>query len=245
MDKFFRFTGYMGIFILFLLFIWLFVTFMMPKVNIQMPSLSEELPKKLLPVSPVNPVDVGNKLTDTITYTLESSTIDFWVYFDFSKGSVVPDVKDFKSSLNWDIAFRRAKMASNGGGTNKKGRVAIAKLNTADFDSVTSVPDDIIFTQDTKTSPGADPKNINLDKWYSYNFMDHYLKPHKNVYIVKTAEGNYAKMQILDYYCKKGDDRVTGCYTLKYVYQGDGSKSFGNAVSQPLKSQMKKTDIVN
>lgn len=242
MKKLMKFiTPYVGVFVIALLFSWIIFSFMIPKMNIRMSDLADQMPGKLLPLSSVDPAEVGKELTDTIVYTLDSSTIDFWVFFDFSRGSVVSDVSSFKDPKGWDLAFRRAKIASNGGGTNKQGLVAVAKLNTTDFDSVTSVPEEAKFIQDTKLSRGADPKNVNLDKWYSYNFMDHYLKSYKSVFIVKTAEGNYAKMQIINYYCKKGNARLTGCYTIKYVYQGDGSKSFVKEGSEPVNQQLKKT----
>ena len=235
------FTRYAGIFVVVLLFIWIILSFTMPKVNVPMTELAYEKAEESRPLSPINPVEAGEKLTDTIVYTFESSTIDKWVFFDFSRGSVVSDISSFKDPKGWDLAFRRAKIASNGGGVNKMGHVAIAKLNTTDFDSVTSVPEDAKFMKDTRPSTGADPKNASLDKWYSYNFMDHHLTSHKKVFIIKTAEGNYAKMQIINYYCKKGGQRLPGCYTIKYEYQGNGSKSFVKDVSEPMNQQVKKT----
>lgn len=236
-----KFSLYAGLIVLAFLFFGVMALYFMPTMNIQMPDLGDQMPEKLVSLSPVDPAEVGTKLTDTIIYTLDSSTIDNWVFFDFSRGSVVPDVSSFKDPKGWDLAFRRAKIASNGGGTNKSGQVETARLKTTNFDSVTSVPEDIQFIKDIRLSAGADPRNVSLDKWYSYNFMDHRLKSYKNVFIVKTAEGNYAKMQIINYYCKKGEERLTGCYTIKYVYQGDGSKSFIKGVSEPPNQQVKKT----
>ncbi len=239
MNKFFRFFLYINVFVVSAFFLWVMALYFMQKANIQMPELGETTMEKLYTLSEINPIETGQKLTDVTIYTLAAPTIDKWVFFDFSKGSIIPSISDFKDP-NWDIAFRRAKIASNGGGTNKQGQVEIAKLNTTDFDSVSEVPENALFTKDVKLSPGADPKNISIDKWYSYNFMDHNLKSYKNVFIVKTAEGNYAKMQILNYYCKKGKERVSSCYSIKYVYQGDGSKKFGNVTDEPAQ-QMKKT----
>ena len=235
-----RYTLYIGIFVLGIFFLWLLFTFTLPQMDIQTPGFGEEA-EKLLSPSPVTPAEVGTKLTDTIVYTFDSSTLEKWAFFDFSRGSIVSDVSSFKNQKDWDLAFRRAKMASNGGGTNKNGVVAVASLKTTDFDSVTSVPEDAKFVQDTRTSAGADPRNTSLDKWYSYNFFDHNLRSYKNVLIFKTAEGNYAKMQILNYYCKKGEEKLAGCYSIKYVYQGNGSKSFVEDVSKPLNQQVKKT----
>ena len=236
-----KYTLYIGIFVLGIFFLWLLFTFTLTQMDIQTPGFGEKA-EKLLSISPVNPAEIGTKLTDTIVYTFDSSTLEEWAFFDFSRGSIVSDVSSFKDTKGWDLAFRRAKIASNGGGTNKNGIVEVARLKTIDFDSVTSVPEDTNFIKDaTRRSVGADPKNVSLDKWYSYNFFDHNLKSYKNVLIIKTAEGNYAKMQIINYYCKKGEEKLAGCYTIKYVYQGDGRKSFVKDVREPLNQQVKKT----
>jgi hypothetical protein len=237
-----KYTLYIGIFVLAIFFLWLLFTFTLPQTNVQTPGFEEKKAEKLRSISPLNPVEVGAKLTDTITYTFDSSTLESWAFFDFSRGSIVADVSDFKDPKGWDLAFRRAKIASNGGGTNKNGIVGVASLKTTDFDSVTSVPADAKFAKDTRTSAGADPKNVSLDSWYSYNFMDHNLNSYKNVLIIKTAEGNYAKMQIISYYCKKGEEKVKGCYSIKYVYQGNGEKNFVEEVSGSLKQQVKKAE---
>ena len=236
-----KYTLYMGIFVLAIFFLWLLLTFTMPKMDVQTPGFEEQVVKKLHLLSPVNPVEVGSELTDTIVYTFDAATLENWSFFDFSRGSVVSDVENFKDAELWDLAFRRGKIASNGGGTNKNGIVEVASLKTTDFDSVTSVPEGAKYSKDTRTSAGADPKNVNLDNWYSYNFMDHNLKSYKKVLIIKTAEGNYAKMQLISYYCEKDEKKLTGCYTIKYVYQGDGSKSFVKNVSEPQAPQVKKT----
>jgi hypothetical protein len=43
-------------------------------------------------------------------------------------------------------------------------------------------------------------------------------------YAIRTADGKYAKMRLLSYYCDGG--QASGCFTLEYVYQGDGSRRF-------------------
>jgi HmuY protein len=50
------------------------------------------------------------------------------------------------------------------------------------------------------------------------------LHPKPNVYIIRTADGKYAKMRIISYYCDGG--QASGCFTIEYIYQGDGSRRF-------------------
>ncbi len=111
-------------------------------------------------------------------------------------------------------------------GVEGKGQVSVAKLETTDFDSVTKVPENAKFIKNIRPPSVPDSNNANLEKWYKYSFWDHYLKSHKNVFIIKTTEGNYAKMQVINFYCKKKEKRISSCYTIQYVYQGNGSKSF-------------------
>jgi hypothetical protein len=46
------------------------------------------------------------------------------------------------------------------------------------------------------------------------------LTPKPHVWAVRTADGRYAKLEMLGYYCPGAQP---GCPTFRYVYQGDGS----------------------
>lgn len=166
------------------------------------------------------PNEAGTGHIAGITYTLNASSPEKWVYFDFSKGSVV-DVSD-RSSLNWDLGFKRSLIISNGGETNPKGMGGIIELNHARFESVTEAPE-TGYIADIRTSP-EETENPAVKKWYDYSYWSHTLTPKNNIYIIRTADGRYAKMQILKYSC----GRVSGCYTIKYAYQGNGSRKFTN-----------------
>ena len=217
-----------------LVVLWLFFAFVMANSKFLKPDLALELPENLPVLYSVEPAEIGKKLTDTIIYTFEASTIDQWVYFDFSRGSVVSDVSSLENIMNWDIALRRTKIVSNGGDTNEPGKVAVAKMDTTDFDSVLEVPENAKFLKDVKPPNKIDSQNDSFENWHSYKPSYHRIKPFDNVYLIKTAEGNYAKMQILNYYCKDGEEEIKGCYTIKYVYQGNGTKRFVNKTT-PVK----------
>ena len=217
-----------------LVVLWIIFVFVMANSKFLKPDLALELPENLPVLSSVDPAEVGKKITDTIIYTFAASTIDQWVYFDFSRGSVVSDVSSLKDVMNWDIALRMTKIVSNGGDTNEPGKVTIAKLDTSDFDSVLEVPENAKFLKDVKPPNKSDTQNDSFENWYSYKSFSHKIKPFDNVYLIKTAEGSYAKMQILNYYCKDDKEEIKGCYTIKYVYQGDGTKRFENKTT-PVK----------
>jgi len=224
MNKLLKYFIYANVIILVLLVGSNIVAYFIAKKTGKAPGYAGVKTEKLYILSEINPSEVGEILTDTELYTFESQTIDKWVFFDFSRRSVVSDVSSFKDSKNWDLAIRRAKIVSNGGTTGRKGKVEISKLATTNFESVKKVPEDAKFLKDVQFK--SDPANINFEKWYEYDFISHKLKSRKNVFIIKTNEGNYAKMQILNYYCSKDGKKISSCYTIKYVYQGNGSKAF-------------------
>jgi hypothetical protein len=61
---------------------------------------------------------------------------------------------------------------------------------------------------------------VAIASWYRYGFFTHILSPKPHVWAVRTADGRYAKIQIVGYYCP---GPRPGCPTFRYVYQGDGS----------------------
>jgi len=176
------------------------------------------------PLTPPHPLDVGDRLVGPVIYTLDARSLEQWTFFDFSRGSVVDVPHQF--GLGWDLAFQRHKIIANGGATNPKGRGAIVNLGAVDFASVAEAPLDG-YIEDTIAAIRPDrieSENFAIKPWYRYNFLTHLLRPHPNVYAVRTAEGKFAKLRLLSYYCGGGD--TSGCFTLEYVYQGDGSRRF-------------------
>jgi hypothetical protein len=50
------------------------------------------------------------------------------------------------------------------------------------------------------------------------------LSPKPHVWAVRTADGRYAKIQLVSYYCPRSQP---ACLTFRYIYQGDGSRVVG------------------
>ena len=152
------------------------------------------------------PVLVGDSLAGPVTYTLDASAGDVWRRFSFTRTAVVD------SATPWDIAFRRNHIIAAPG-------AGIADLGTVSFDSVREVPADGYIP--TQLGGGRDPVNAGVGKWYGYSMLSHLLTPKGHVYAVRSADGRYAKLEVLAYYC-----RVVGaaCYTFRYAFQGDGSR---------------------
>lgn len=167
-------------------------------------------------VEPVT-IQVENLLNSRVT-TVNASSEKEYVYFNLRSGKVVK-IHD-PSSLEWDLAFRRSKVITNGGASSKLGQAGLIDLGPVEFDTVKEVPtDNYVLDVSTRT----DTENPVILKPYNYNYLTHKLKAKKNVYAARTADSKYAKFQFLDFYC---DNKEVGCITIRFVYQENGSNSF-------------------
>lgn len=173
-------------------------------------------------VTTPNLSEVGDRLTDSIIYTIDARKGDNITYFDFSRGDIV-EIQD-SSSLDWDLGFSRAKVISNSGVTDPKGKGGILNLGNRDFYSLKEAPDEGYIT-DEVSGDVIGSRNEAIDRWFNYKWLTHELTSKGDVYAIRTADGKYAKMRILNYYCK-GD--ISGCITIEYVYQGKGTRDFVN-----------------
>jgi hypothetical protein len=161
-----------------------------------------------VPTAPA-PAEVGQTKDGPRVVTVDASSPAEWRFFDFSRGSVV----DSPGPEDWDIAFRRFHMMVNGGHDFGGGGGAI-DLGEIPFDSVSTVPQAGYLVAER-----GDSINAALARWYDYSFTSHVLEPKPRVYAVRTADGRYAKMEIVGYYCVGAQP---GCPTFRYVYQGEG-----------------------
>jgi hypothetical protein len=89
----------------------------------------------------------------------------------------------------------------------------LANLGAVPFDSVTAAP----VTGFIQSRFARDTTNAATDHWYRYSYFSHLLSPKGDVYVVRTNEGRYAKLQILSYYCP---GPTPGCLTLRHLPLG-------------------------
>lgn len=161
---------------------------------------------------------VNPDLLEARVVMINATSEEQWAYFDFSRGKQV-DIFD-PSSLEWDLAFRRGKIITNGGATNKFGKAGVIDMGEVEFDSIDQMPPGKPVVDDaTRTST----ENPVLVQWYRYNYITHKLTARKNVYAFTTADGKSAKVQFLSFYCA---DKEAGCIQMKYVYQDNGAGDF-------------------
>jgi hypothetical protein len=158
--------------------------------------------------TPPAPREAPRALVGPVLYTVDATAPEAWRHFSFRLGSVVED-----TTQGWDLAFRRyAIIAGPGGG--------ILDLGEVRFDEVRTVP-----TEGYRVNEVAgDPRNPAIAGWYDYGFFSHVLSPKPHVWAVRTADGRYAKLEIVAYYCPGAHP---GCLTFRYVFQGDGTNRVG------------------
>jgi hypothetical protein len=163
--------------------------------------VASSLSKRDIPTYSVTPIDASRPagiwpIHDTVT--VDAFDAKSWRFFDFARGSVTipPDTN------GWDLAFRRYNIiAAN----------AIADVGPTVFSDVVHAPDGGFIVNDV----GRDTVNRAIGRWYTYNFLTHLLEPNGHVYAVRTGDGQYAKLEILSYYCT---GLKPGCVTFRYGY---------------------------
>jgi hypothetical protein len=151
------------------------------------------------------PITVGDSLVGPADYTVDASSNDRWVKFDFSRNSVVDS-----AATEWDLGFHRNHVIAGPG-------AAIRDLGVVAFDSVVEAP-----VEGYRPNSAAQwESNPAVGKWYNYSFISHLLTSARHVYTVRTGDGRYAKVELLNYYCKGVG---TACITFRYAYQGKGPR---------------------
>lgn len=178
-----------------------------------------------------NPVEVSNQAIKT--QIIDARDYSKWVYFSFSKGEVVTiENNQFQENMDWDIAFHRNDIRLNGGhsGNGIAGAQTVAVLDLA---NVTEAPE-TGYKEDTMKSIMVkfqlpvplfeeQPANTEID-WLT---VDTSTPPpvytlHNKVFVIKTANGKYAKLKFKSYL---SDLNQTMVIKFDYVYQADGSRN--------------------
>src|SRR2546421_6032697 len=151
--------------------------------------------------TPPTPREAGAALVGPILYPVAATAPDAGQASSSRRGSVIVG--------QGDLAFRRYSIVAGLG-------AGIRDLGETRFDDVRAVPADGYLANEGR----AEPRNLAIASWYHYGFFSHVLSPKPHVWAVRTAEGRYAKLEIVGYYCPGAQP---GCLTFRYVYQGDGS----------------------
>ena len=164
--------------------------------------------------TPPAPREVGRARIGPVLYTVDATSPSEWCYFSFRLGSVI----DHPGPKDWDLAFRRYQIIANGG-QEFAGQGGIADLGEMELANVKTAP----AAGYRPSEGGTDPRNPAIAGWYDYGYFSHVLTPKRHVWAIRTADGRYAKLELISYYCPRSQP---GCVSFRYVYQGDGSRIF-------------------
>lgn len=142
-------------------------------------------------------------------YTIDATSRQEWVRFSFSQAA---EVQAPPESLDWDIAFRRTDVTTNGGETNPAGSGGATELGMISLPEA-EAPADGFLPDMIDEERGLE--NPALHSWYSYDWMTHVVSSDGHTYGVMTATGETALITFLSYYCEDGS---AGCVTFQYRY---------------------------
>jgi len=164
-----------------------------------------------LPADPTVISGTGQPVPGTNKFTL----------FSFASGKTVANADS--ASAKWDLGFRGTTLIVNGG-TSGPGQGA-ALIQDGIFDELKTAPT-TGYAQDARPNfaiPTGSGKG-----WYNYNPQANLITPIAGkVIFLKTADGKFAKLEILSYYrgapAQPTPTSEARYFTFRYVYQPDGS----------------------
>jgi hypothetical protein len=172
-----------------------------------------------------------NNPVQSQVFEVNATSSTNWKYFSFEKNDTVI-ISDPATSLDWDIAFQRYRIKTNGGisGSGSGSAANSWKKLQEGFDVLKVIPDTTTFTSDQAVQiavqQGYTTYNVNpvLYTWFGMEFGANgtQIIPTDNIYIIKTAKGKYAKVWFRSYYSSYN---VSGYVTFQYAYQPDGTKN--------------------
>lgn len=151
--------------------------------------------------------DVLDQQTTVLQYTIDARSRSNWVYFSFEEGMAIDTTQD---ATDWDLAFRRNDLLTNGGESNPSGLGGAVDLGEVPLADAVA-PGSGFLTDETDEERGLE--NPALHKWYNYNWTTHIITSKNHSYAVRTSSGDVALMTLVSYYCEDGS---SGCVTFQY-----------------------------
>lgn len=165
------------------------------------------------------------------TFVINSTNSAAWKYFSFASDDTIA-VTDPVASSEWDLAFQRYRIRTNGGesggglgsaaNTYQKGQTGFDEMKLVS-DTLTFINDDYV---NIAVQQGYASYVINpiLYTWFTMEMATQgtQIVPSDYIYIVRTGTGKYAKVWFKSYYSTAN---VSGYVTMQYKYQPNGSKN--------------------
>lgn len=127
--------------------------------------------------------------------SVEAPTTGVYVYLSLRTGQIVSPA-DPATSLDWDLAFSRTSVLTNSGESGS-GQGGALLSEAASLLNLAAIPSDPVTT-DTATDSVS--SNALLKDWYDYSGAPtHLITPKARIYVIKTADGRYAKLRFVKY----------------------------------------------
>jgi hypothetical protein len=171
------------------------------------------------------------ELTPSGSQTRPKQTNKF-TFFSFLSGAIVPRADS--ATTKWDIAFRGTTIIVNGGSSGKG--LCKVKIVNGIFDEFVTVSTEGYIADNQVDNKKPSPTSYAIQDeagkgWYNLDPATKLISPiPEKIIVVQTADGRYAKMQILSYYQDSPNPVTTTSrdryYTLRYVYQPNGTVNF-------------------
>ena len=157
---------------------------------------------------------------DTSIVAVNFSTTSPYAFFSFKNNTIVANSDS--ATTKWDFGLRLTTFLVNSN-TSGPGNAGVI-MEDGIFDNITSAPS-TGYAYDTASNKLA----IEDGSWYTYNINTHAFAPIPGkVFIFRTADGHYAKMEILEvtYEPFVGPVPIKIDYKIRFIYQGNNSTSF-------------------
>jgi hypothetical protein len=178
------------------------------------------------PVVPLEAQTVSNLPADPPTGINPNTgqptgTTGKFTFFSFATGEVVANSDS--ATTKWDLGFRSTTLLVNSG-TSGPGQGG-ALIFTGTFDELTEAPAEGYATD---SAPSYAIPTGSGNGWYNYNGATMTITPIPGrIFVIRTADGKYAKIEILSYYkdapATPTSSSQSRYYTFRYMYQPDGS----------------------
>lgn len=187
-------------------------------------------------VVPVSAITVRDLAADTVTglgVDGRPQSAGTTTYYSLVDNKVIASTD--AATTKWDIAFSSTKILVNSGtsGPGLGGAFVFIGL----FDALKTIPADSNFATDNANAASFAIPLGSGRAWYTYDGLTTLVSPIAGrVLVIRTANGKYAKIEILSYY--KGGVTLPASasvsdklfkqryYTFRYAYQPNGSKTF-------------------
>src|SRR5688572_12987112 len=146
-----------------------------------------------------------------------------FTYYSLRTNSIIPSSDS--ATVNWDMAFGGTTIRVNSG-TSGPGQGGAIVLTQA-FNDVTEAPASGYAVDNAPVSHAIPTGSGN--GWYTYNFAANTIIPTAGkTLVIKTADGKYAKVEILSYYknapANPDTTSISRFYTFQYILRADGTR---------------------